>query len=105
VHACLLPGAEVADGDVTVKISWAGMEVAQQQQSLCKFLSCPIKAGPITATYENTMPSFVPRVSQSSCTLHHLQLLQRFFAGSLSQALTGQLYDTPCTAQDACTCR
>lgn len=54
-------GAEVADGDVSVKISWAGMQVAQQTLSLCKFLSCPIKAGPITATYENTMPSFVPR--------------------------------------------
>lgn len=69
---CLLSsGAEVADGDVSVKISWAGMQVAQQTLSLCKFLSCPIKAGPITATYENTMPSFVPRVSSS-----HLPLLQ-----------------------------
>lgn len=50
-------------GDVTVNISWAGMQVATQTQDLCKFLSCPIKAGPITATYQNTMPSFVPRVS------------------------------------------
>ncbi|KAF6255976.1 MD-2-related lipid-recognition domain-containing protein [Scenedesmus sp. NREL 46B-D3] len=54
-------GAKVTDGDVSVKISWAGMQVAQQTLSLCKFLSCPTKAGPITATYENTMPSFVPR--------------------------------------------
>jgi hypothetical protein len=57
-----LTGVEVTGGDVTVNISWAGMQVATQTQDLCKFLSCPIKAGPITATYQNTMPSFVPRV-------------------------------------------
>jgi hypothetical protein len=52
----------VADGKISVLVSYTGVPVYQTSVPLCDTVVCPVAPGPVTVKYSTTLPGIAPPV-------------------------------------------
>ena len=72
----------MADGKISVLVSYTGMPVYETAVALCDTVDCPVAPGPVTVRYNTTLPGVAPPVRPAE------QPLRRAGRAVLASALT-----------------
>ena len=68
---CSATGVDIAEGSLTIGVSYHGFPIYTETKDLCQQTECPVQKGPVTVSLEEPFPVITPPVCLPGSKAHY----------------------------------